>query len=626
MAGRIWSQYLQDDAVFNIHVMATDELPSTVIGGAIPELGSANVAGVEYALNQDATSDSDAVAIANLGTTVAPNGGTQFSSFFNDIEYQTSDLAFTYANAKALGWQGPLDPNMVDGYVIFNDLAGSSYSWDYDFTRGAEASSQQLDFLGMALHELGHIMGFTSGLDIIDDAYNPGEISKTSLFDLFRYSERSTAQNAKEFTIGQEAYFSIDGGQTSLGLLSTGFEEDADGVSGFQASHWASELLDSVPTQANDTASQPNSFDFPVLSTIFELSPLSLFTGLPALTPEFTAIPGFSSGFFDPGTIASDLFNPLGQVIVPVSDPSQLPESIGIMDPIVVPGLRSEISELDLLALDVIGYDVSDAATSAVDYNALLQETEQTLAQKIGVDVNDLSNGVSGFLTVSPLMRDMGAELENLFERRRSRGRSQRRPVFQSLDSAPIVSNDSQPSDSPRNDVDSVSNDFQESPSLTTELEQQQLEQQQLEQQQLEQQQLEKQQDVPQSVMAQNITLGSPQSLSAFGGIPVDQLISYGYEQLRMPNQSNLNQNQVSQLTSSEIFDAGALDLFETDSVSADSIESFSSGMLGSRRPFFLPGGSVDAISDSNSPWTQSIAEILGIENIQATLANWLGY
>ena len=39
MAGRIWSQYLQDDAAFNVHVLATDSLPPTIIGGAVPEFG-----------------------------------------------------------------------------------------------------------------------------------------------------------------------------------------------------------------------------------------------------------------------------------------------------------------------------------------------------------------------------------------------------------------------------------------------------------------------------------------------------------------------------------------------------------------------------------------------------------
>ena len=50
--------------------------------------------------------------------------------------------------------------------TVLND---SNYSWDYDFSRTSATSDQQLDFLGMALHELGHVMGFVSGIDSIDN-------------------------------------------------------------------------------------------------------------------------------------------------------------------------------------------------------------------------------------------------------------------------------------------------------------------------------------------------------------------------------------------------------------------------------------------------------------------------
>ena len=145
-------------------------------------------------------------------------------------------------------------PNAVDGYVLFNNLQQQQFLlWDYDFSRTSASSSRQIDFLSMALHELGHIMGFISGVDVIGNITNRTNLEQTSLLDLFRYSDRSTNLAARELTAGQAAYFSIDGGQTQIAQMADGLIEVLGGVEGYQASHWAYQ----APTNSNLTPEIP---------------------------------------------------------------------------------------------------------------------------------------------------------------------------------------------------------------------------------------------------------------------------------------------------------------------------------------------------------------------------------
>ncbi len=102
-----------------------------------------------------------------------------------------------------------------------------------------------LDFLSVALHEVGHVLGFTSGLDdgewlnVVTEARDEGKEIKDDAMkfatplDLFRYSRNGELS----LSMGQNSYFSIDGGRTNLANFSTG-EYSYLGGDGYQASHW----------------------------------------------------------------------------------------------------------------------------------------------------------------------------------------------------------------------------------------------------------------------------------------------------------------------------------------------------------------------------------------------------
>jgi Hint domain len=111
----------------------------------------------------------------------------------------------SYAQEKAWGLL-PADSTEVDGYVGFG--AGSSIPWDYS-TNGTTASGE-VDFVGVAEHELTHALGRMAGLQQFGT-------NDYAVLDLFRYSAPGTL----ELTAGEPAYFSANGGQTDLDNFST---------------------------------------------------------------------------------------------------------------------------------------------------------------------------------------------------------------------------------------------------------------------------------------------------------------------------------------------------------------------------------------------------------------------
>jgi hypothetical protein len=137
----------------------------------------------------NATSVTDQTAIANFPATDPTGGGLFFVS-----------------NAQAKAW-GLLPANSnVDGTIGF----GTTIDFDYDPQH--RAVSGETDFVGVAEHELSHVLGRVAGLQYAPNLYTP--------LDLFRYDAPGTFQ----LVGGQLAYFSIDGGTTNLNPFDTVFD------------------------------------------------------------------------------------------------------------------------------------------------------------------------------------------------------------------------------------------------------------------------------------------------------------------------------------------------------------------------------------------------------------------
>lgn len=263
MAGELWSEYLNDNITVNIHVEMSNTMPDNVIGGALPAI----VKDVWYAdfrdaYEVDATSWGDGTAITGLPLTYE-YGQKKFEARVdlgsNSYIEDSNDLDMTRANAKALGLSS-INPHSteLDGYIMMSDLSSSSVSWSYDPYRTA---SNQLDYFSVAVHEVGHILGFISGVDkseglyfnnqnqesryfannsITLNQYLDSTIDRASPMDLFRYSSESQEidpnSNTIDMSFGSDAFFARSGQNRNWNFArgkNKNFQGDA-----YQASHW----------------------------------------------------------------------------------------------------------------------------------------------------------------------------------------------------------------------------------------------------------------------------------------------------------------------------------------------------------------------------------------------------
>lgn len=247
-AGNWWSALLTDNVTINLTV-GTRSLSSGILAQAQSNESNYSLSSFTAALRADASSALDTQAIAHLptGSNLSllinqvldrPAGTSAATPFVDSTGANTQSVRLTHANAKALGLE-TFDTKVsgcvtavCDGFLVFS----TNYSWDFNRSNGISAGA--FDFVGVAAHEIGHALGFVSGVDTLD--YNANRFSSNAFtyvtgLDLFRYSAQSTALGVIDWTTDTRSkYFSVDGGATSLGEFSTG-DRFGDGQ---QASHW----------------------------------------------------------------------------------------------------------------------------------------------------------------------------------------------------------------------------------------------------------------------------------------------------------------------------------------------------------------------------------------------------
>lgn len=283
-AGAIWSSYLQDDVVLNIDV-GFGGLSYPYLGGARPEMVRVSYEDVIQQMGLDRVSSDDKLAFSNLPTHTE-NGTTSVRRFINRtrenfglgyVDTSVDSLWMTRANAKALGIiaSTPNDTT-VDASIRLSSLA----KWDFDHRNGVK--SRQYDFMGTALHELGHALGFLSGVDVLDYYVGQGifnaahDYDYITPLDLFRSSAWLKGQKIIDWTVDDlEEYFSVDGGITKIAKFADGsnlfFGND------FQISHWdAQENGVMRPALATGQTNAVTTIDLRLLDAIgWDLAPQS---------------------------------------------------------------------------------------------------------------------------------------------------------------------------------------------------------------------------------------------------------------------------------------------------------------------------------------------------------------
>jgi len=239
-AGDLWSDLFTDNVTVNIDI-GFESLGSGILGQASSNTIGNRYSNVRNALTNDRVSADDFTAVANLPTgsfldflTTDPFSGNTIRD--NNSSTNNYYLDINRANAKALGLLSG-NNSSTDATIKFNS------DFNFDFNPDNGISSNAFDFVGIAAHEIGHALGFVSGVDIVDYYSEPDGLGAPlsldryrifSPLDLFRYSKNSANQGILDLAAGSKAYFSIDGGDTNLGLFSTGSYNG----NGRQASHW----------------------------------------------------------------------------------------------------------------------------------------------------------------------------------------------------------------------------------------------------------------------------------------------------------------------------------------------------------------------------------------------------
>jgi hypothetical protein len=240
-AANRWSAVLGNNITININI-GFSNLGAGTIGSTSSSAGEFSYPVTRAALQASATSADDLTSTAALQsgnifsrlinhTSNNPNGANSATPYVDTM----NRVGMTSANAKALGLLGVT--TTADASISFN----SSFAFDFNPDDGITAG--QMDFVGAATHEIGHALGFISGVDDIDTSggTSSGSGFSSNVPDLFRYSAASLAAGAgfTDYTADTRAkYFSVDGGTTQIALFSNGVTFG----DGNQASHWKDNL------------------------------------------------------------------------------------------------------------------------------------------------------------------------------------------------------------------------------------------------------------------------------------------------------------------------------------------------------------------------------------------------
>ena len=247
VAAAYWANQLTNDAtiVFNVNF---DSLPPNVLGSTGSNAVNARVTDVYAGMIANANSALDLQAVASVGAQLGLGGGYALNALTTSVEdgstYFDNDRSYNnqilYANTSVLKALNIYQSDEADADITFS----SDFTFDFDPTDGVTAGTS--DFIGVAVHEMGHALGFVSGVDYYDliecpngpycgvygDDVMNGD-SWLSVLDMFRYG----SEGQLDWTVNSPSYFSFDNGATQLNGNTKFSSGDYNG-DGWQASHW----------------------------------------------------------------------------------------------------------------------------------------------------------------------------------------------------------------------------------------------------------------------------------------------------------------------------------------------------------------------------------------------------
>ena len=225
-AASTWSSLFSDPILVTINADLGNLGPG-VIGSASSVLLLASYTTVRNAMVADAADEIDDGIVGSLPT------ASQFSAFVPTNVSLSGNMVLSKANAKALGFGG-LDGDFgaSDASITFSD----NFAFDFDNSNGVTAGS--MDFETVALHEIGHALGFTSTVDEIDVAGSEPIVVNIFPLDLFRFDLTSMPLDASTFTSNPRSLVPGQAAVTTDVATSWSMSTGRINGDGNQASHW----------------------------------------------------------------------------------------------------------------------------------------------------------------------------------------------------------------------------------------------------------------------------------------------------------------------------------------------------------------------------------------------------